>query len=67
MQYFQALAGLVEIPAIALAIFIIMYVGKKWILFSTMFCAGIACLCITFISENPEIQYFKITLIMLGK
>lgn len=65
-KYFQALAGLVEIPAIALAIIIIMYVGKKWILFSTMFCAGISCLCITFVSENPEIQYLKITFIMLG-
>lgn len=65
--HFQALAGLVEIPAIAMAIFIIMCVGKKWILFSTMFCAGIACLCITFIDDHPSIQWLKITFLMLGK
>lgn len=66
---FQALAGLVEIPAIAMAIFIIMCVGKKWILFSTMFCAGIACfcVCITFVDDSPSIQWLKISFLMLGK
>lgn len=65
--YFQALAGLVEIPAIAMAIFLIMCVGKKWILFSTMFFAGIACLCITFVDDTPSIQWMKISFLMLSK
>ncbi|XP_055297290.1 organic cation transporter protein [Sitodiplosis mosellana] len=66
----SALAGLVEIPAIALAIFVIMFVGKKWILFSTMFCAGIACFIaciITFFGEHPSSEWLKITFLMLGK
>ncbi|XP_031621225.1 organic cation transporter protein [Contarinia nasturtii] len=63
----SALAGLVELPAIGIAIIIIMWVGKKWILFSTMFCAGVSCLCITFIGNNSSIQWLKITFLMLGK
>lgn len=64
------MAGLVEIPAIAMAIFIIFFAGKKWILFSTMFCAGIACMCIAIIDavdEKGNIQWLKITFLMLGK
>lgn len=64
---FQALAGLVEVPAIALAMFIIMKIGKKWFFCSTIFLAGVACSCITFTEEEPHLQWLKITLLMLGK
>ena len=63
----QALAGLVEIPAIALAIFIIMKVGKKWIFCATFFCAGVACLCVAVTdSSREDLQWLKITLLMIG-
>lgn len=63
----QALAGLVEIPAIALAMFIIMRVGKKWILCSTMFFAGIACLCIAVCEGRHLAQWVKTLLLMIGR
>lgn len=65
-QLTQALAGLVEIPAIALAMFIIMKVGKKWILCSTMFFAGIACLCIAYCEGRHLAQWVKTLLLMIG-
>lgn len=64
---FQALAGLVELPAIGFAMFIIMKVGKKWFFCSTIFLAGVACACISFIEGSPSLQWLKITLLMLGE
>lgn len=63
----QALAGLVEIPAIAITMLIIMKVGKKkWLFCSAIFCAGIACAC-TLINDTSSSQWIKITMLMLGK
>ncbi|KAJ6636445.1 Solute carrier family 22 member 21 [Pseudolycoriella hygida] len=63
----SALAGLVEIPAIAIAIFIIMKVGKKWIFCATLFLAGISCLCSAIAEGRDGLEYLKITLLMIGK
>lgn len=64
----QALAGLVEIPAIALAIFIIMKVGKKWSFCATFISAGLACCCVAIVdSQMPQNQGLKIALLMIGK
>lgn len=65
--HFQALAGLVELPAIGLAMFIITRVGKKWFFCSTFFFAGIACLCITIYEGWFHSQWLKISLLMVGK
>lgn len=63
----KALAGLVEIPAIALAIFIIMKLGKKWIFCATFFCAGLACFFVAVREGSSDMQWVKITLLMIGK
>lgn len=65
--YFQALAGLVEMPAIAIAIFIIGRVGQKWLFCATFFCAGIACLCAAFVEGLPDMLWLKITFVMIGE
>lgn len=63
----KALAGLVEIPAIAVAIFIIMKVGKKWILCSTFVGTGLACMLVAVVdSYQSEVMWMKISLLMLG-
>ncbi|KAL5273017.1 hypothetical protein ACFFRR_000035 [Megaselia abdita] len=62
-----ALAGLVEIPAIAIAMFIILKVGKKWLFFSTLICAGLACLCATLTEGDNNYLWLKITFVMIGK
>ena len=62
----KALAGLVEIPAIALAIFIIMKVGKKWIFCATFFLAGISCLCSAVAEAREHLEWLKITFLMIG-
>lgn len=62
----QALAGLVEIPAIGIAMYIIMRTGKKW-LFSTAFLAtGLSCLIAAF-CENESRLWLKITFVMIGE
>lgn len=67
IYFLKALAGLVEIPAIALAIFIIMKVGKKWIFCATFFLAGISCLCSAIAEGKDDLEWLKITLLMIGK
>ncbi|KAH8360242.1 hypothetical protein KR093_011454, partial [Drosophila rubida] len=63
----SALAGLVEIPAIAVAMYIITKVGKKWLFCATLFCAGVAC-CLAAITEGREdLLWLKITFLMMGK
>lgn len=64
---FKALAGLVEIPAIAIAIYIISKVGKKWLFSGTLICAGIACCCAAITEGKEDILWLKITFIMIGK
>jgi MFS transporter, OCT family, solute carrier family 22 (organic cation transporter), member 4/5 len=62
----QALAGLVEIPAIGIAMYIIMKTGKKW-LFSFCFMAcGVSCLLAAF-CEDKSMLWLKITFVMIGK
>ncbi|XP_046806776.1 organic cation transporter protein isoform X1 [Lucilia cuprina] len=63
----SALAGLVEIPAIAIAIYIISKVGKKWLFSATLICAGIACCCAAITEGKEDILWLKITFIMIGK
>lgn len=65
-QNLQALAGLVEIPAIAIAMYIIMKVGKKWLFCSTLFCAGLACLCAAMTEGKSDLLWLKITFLMIG-
>ncbi|XP_022216384.2 organic cation transporter protein isoform X2 [Drosophila obscura] len=63
----SALAGLVEIPAIAVAMYIITKVGKKWLFCATLFCAGVACFCATITEGREDILWLKITFLMMGK
>lgn len=63
----QALAGLVEIPAIALAMYIITKVGKKWLFCATLLGAGIACCCATITEGSEDMLWLKITFLMVGK
>lgn len=63
----SALAGLVEIPAIAIAMFIILKVGKKWLFCATLLGAGLACLCAAITEGKNDILWLKITFVMIGK
>nr|XP_040220539.2 organic cation transporter protein isoform X1 [Anopheles coluzzii]XP_040220540.2 organic cation transporter protein isoform X1 [Anopheles coluzzii]XP_040220541.2 organic cation transporter protein isoform X1 [Anopheles coluzzii]XP_040220542.2 organic cation transporter protein isoform X1 [Anopheles coluzzii]XP_049462818.1 organic cation transporter protein isoform X1 [Anopheles coluzzii]XP_049462819.1 organic cation transporter protein isoform X1 [Anopheles coluzzii] len=63
----SALAGLVEIPAIALAMYIINRTGKKWLFCATFFAAALACLCAAIVEGKPELLAMKITFVMIGK
>ncbi|XP_053671676.1 organic cation transporter protein [Anopheles nili] len=63
----SALAGLVEIPAIALAMYIINRTGKKWLFCATFFFAALACLCAAIVEGKPEFLSMKITFVMIGK
>lgn len=65
--YLQALAGLVEIPAITIAIYIISKVGKKWLFSATLISAGIACGCAAATEGRDDILWLKITFIMIGE
>lgn len=66
-MFLKALAGLVEIPAIAIAMYIISKVGKKWLFSATLICAGIACCCAAITEGKEDILWLKITFIMIGK
>lgn len=64
----QALAGLVEIPAIGTAILIIMKVGKKWFFCSTFIAAGVSCLCVAGLDyQFSNSQNYKIAFLLIGK
>ncbi|XP_058823477.1 solute carrier family 22 member 21 isoform X1 [Topomyia yanbarensis] len=63
----SALAGLVEIPAIALAMYIINRTGKKWLFCATFFACSIACLCAAVVEGNLQYLSLKITFVMIGK
>lgn len=67
LSLLQALAGLVEIPAIALAMCLITKVGKKWLFCATLLGAGIACCCATITEGREDMLWLKITFLMLGK
>ncbi|CAD6996408.1 organic cation transporter protein isoform X2 [Ceratitis capitata] len=63
----SALAGLVEIPAIAIAMYIITKVGKKWLFCATFICTSIACCCAAITEGNDDQLWLKITFLMIGK
>ncbi|XP_016950318.1 organic cation transporter protein isoform X1 [Drosophila biarmipes] len=63
----SALAGLVEIPAIAVAMYIITKVGKKWLFCATLICAGVACCCAAITEGQADLLWLKITFLMMGK
>ncbi|XP_017849314.1 organic cation transporter protein isoform X2 [Drosophila busckii] len=63
----SAIAGLVEIPAIAVAMYIITKVGKKWLFCATLMCAGVACFCATLTEGQKDMLWLKITFLMMGK
>lgn len=66
--YFNsALAGLVEIPAIAIAMYIILKIGKKWVFCATLVGTGIACLCAAITEGKEHVLWLKITFVMIGK
>ncbi|XP_055601971.1 organic cation transporter protein isoform X2 [Uranotaenia lowii] len=63
----SAIAGVVEIPAIALAMYIINKTGKKWLFCATFFAAALACLCAAFVEGNEDYLSIKLTFVMIGK
>ncbi|XP_055635229.1 solute carrier family 22 member 21 isoform X2 [Toxorhynchites rutilus septentrionalis] len=63
----SVLAGVVEIPAIALAMYIINRTGKKWLFCATFFCAALACLSAAMVEGRAEYLSLKITFVMIGK
>ncbi|XP_065082865.1 organic cation transporter protein isoform X1 [Ochlerotatus camptorhynchus] len=63
----SALAGLVEIPAIALAMYIINRTGKKWLFCATFFACALACLCAAVVEGKEDYLSMKITFLMIGK
>jgi len=67
LSFPQALAGLVEIPAIAVAMYIITKVGKKWLFCATLICAGVACCCAAITEGHADLLWLKITFLMMGK
>lgn len=62
----QALAGLVEIPAIGIAMYIIMKTGKKWLFCSTFVACGISCFLAAIFEGNDQMLWMKITFVMIG-
>lgn len=62
----QTLAGLVELPAIAIAMYVIMKTGKKWLFCGTLMTAGLACLGAATMEGNPDMLWLKITFVMIG-
>ncbi|CRK97339.1 CLUMA_CG010731, isoform A [Clunio marinus] len=63
----SALAGLVEIPAIGIAMYIIMKTGKKWLFSATFLATGISCFFATIFEGNVHMLWLKITFVMIGK
>ncbi|XP_068157095.1 organic cation transporter protein isoform X1 [Drosophila tropicalis] len=63
----SALAGLVEVPAIAVAMYIITKVGKKWLFCATLICSGVACFCAAMTEGREDMLWLKITFLMMGK
>lgn len=63
----QALGGLVEIAAIAIAMYIIMKTGKKWLFMSTFFACSVACFCAALFEGFEDMLWVKITFVMIGK
>ncbi|XP_063708766.1 organic cation transporter protein-like [Culicoides brevitarsis] len=63
----STLAGLVELPAIALAMYIIGKTGKKWLFCGTLMTAGLACLGAAIMEGNDEMLSVKLTFVMIGK
>lgn len=63
----QALAGLVEIPAIGIAMYIIMKTGKKWLFAATFLSCGISCFFAAIFEGNGNMLWLKITFVMIGK
>lgn len=67
LNHLQALAGLVEIPAIGIAMYIIMKTGKKWLFCSTFLACGISCFFAAIFEGNVKMLWVKITFVMIGK
>lgn len=63
----QALAGLVEIPAIGIAMYIIMKTGKKWLFSATFLATGISCFLAAVFEGNVHMLWLKITFVMIGE
>jgi OCT family organic cation transporter-like MFS transporter 4/5 len=62
----QALAGLVEVPAIGIAMYIIMKTGKKWLFSATFFATSVSCLLAAIFEGNQTMLWLKITFVMIG-
>lgn len=67
LNSFQALAGLVEIPAIGIAMYIIMKTGKKWLFSATFLATAISCFFAAIFEGNEHMLWMKITFVMIGK
>jgi hypothetical protein len=65
-RHVQALAGLVEVPAIGIAMYIIMKTGKKWLFSATFFATSVSCLLAAIFEGNMSMLWLKITFVMIG-
>lgn len=64
----SALQGAVEIPAIAISIYILLKKGRRWPLSLTMMIAGVSCiLTVPIYFMNKDLQWLVTLLIMIGK
>lgn len=68
LSTFQILSGVVEVPAVAVSILILLKMGRRWPLFFTMVMSGVACLLtlpMPYLFSN--VQWFITSLAMVGK
>lgn len=54
-------------PAIAIAMCVILKIGKKWLFCTTLVATGCACACAALAEGNSDILWLKITFVMIGK
>jgi MFS transporter, OCT family, solute carrier family 22 (organic cation transporter), member 4/5 len=64
--HLKALLGLVEIPAIGIAMYIIMKTGKKWLFSATFLACGIS-LAVSAFCQDESLYYYKIAFVAIGK
>jgi MFS transporter, OCT family, solute carrier family 22 (organic cation transporter), member 4/5 len=62
----QALAGLVEVPAIGIAMYTITKTGKKWLFSATFFATSISCFLAAIFEGKQSMLWLKITFVMIG-
>jgi xanthine/uracil permease len=56
----------VEVPAIGIAMYIIMKTGKKWLFSAAFFATGVSCLLAAIFEGNQTFLWLKIAFVMIG-